>query len=69
MSVGSDAGGERMTAIYGVIETAELSRSNAEAYPRCVIDCAADHLVKRIAELLPENFHDIHTGLDRRLAA
>ncbi|MGH9482084.1 MAG: IS66 family transposase [Terriglobales bacterium] len=52
---GSDAGGERAAAIYGLIGTAKLNRLDPEAYLRQVLDRLADHPINRIAELLPWN--------------
>lgn len=52
---GSDSGGERAAVIYTLIETAKLNGLDPEAYLRSVIDCIADHPVKRISQLLPWN--------------
>jgi transposase len=50
---GSDAGGERAAAIYGLIGTAKLNGWDPEAYLRYVLDRIADHPVNRVADLLP----------------
>jgi transposase len=52
---GSDAGGERAAAFYGLIGTAKLNGLDPEAYLRQVLDRIADHPVNRIADLLPWN--------------
>src|SRR5271168_3111290 len=52
---GSDAGGERAAAIYGLIGTAKLNELNPEAYLRAVLSRIADHPINRIDELLPWN--------------
>jgi len=40
---GSDAGGERAAALYGLIGTAELNGLNPETYLREVLSRIADH--------------------------
>lgn len=52
---GSDGGGERAAVIYTLIETAKLNGLDPEAYLRRVINCIADHPIKRISQLLPWN--------------
>jgi transposase len=65
---GSDAGGERAAALYGVIGTAKLNGLNPEAYLREVLSRIADHPINRIEELLPWNLAAELTGNSRRAA-
>jgi len=53
--MGSDAGGERAAALYGLLETAKLNGLDPEAYLRDVLGRIADHPVNRVDELLPWN--------------
>jgi len=66
---GSDAGGERAAAIYSLTETAKLNALDPEDYLRQVLECIAEHPVKRIHELLPWNLTRIRARLDQRDAA
>ena len=52
---GSDAGGERAAALYGLIGSAKLNGVDPEVYLRHVLSRIADHPINRIAELLPWN--------------
>jgi transposase len=55
MFMGSDAGGERAAAMYGLVETAKLNGLDPEAYLREVLSRIAEHPINRIEELLPWN--------------
>jgi transposase len=50
---GSDAGGERAAALYGLIGTAKLNGLDPESYLREVLSRIADHPINRVGELLP----------------
>ena len=52
---GSDSGGERAAAMYGLIGTCKLNGINPRAYLEYVLTHIADHPVNRIDELLPWN--------------
>jgi transposase len=65
---GSDTGGERAAAIYGLIGTAKLNGLNPEAYLREVLSRIADHPINRIEELLPWNLAAELTAKSSRAA-
>ena len=52
---GSDAGGERAAAFYGLLGTAKLNGMDPEGYLRTVLERIAEHPINRIDELLPWN--------------
>jgi transposase len=66
---GSDTGGERAAAIYGLIETAKLHGLDPEAYLRHVLERIASHPGNRVHDLSPWNVTGIRLRLDQRLAA
>ena len=53
---GSDAGGQRVAAIYSLIETCNLNAIDPESYLRDILARIADHKINRITELLPWNW-------------
>jgi transposase len=63
---GSDAGGERAAAIYGLTGTAKLNGLNPEAYLREVLSRIVDHPINRIEKLLPWNLAAEVVGNSRR---
>jgi hypothetical protein len=64
--LGSEAGGERAAILYTVLESAKLGGLDPEVYLADVIDrMAKGHPIKRLAELLPWNWH----GQPAKLAA
>ncbi len=54
---GSDTGGERAAAIYGLIGSAKLNGLDPEAYLREVLTRIPHHPINRIDELLPWNLN------------
>lgn len=50
---GSDAGGERVAAIYSLVGTAKLNGIDPQAYQRFVLERIAEHPINRVDELLP----------------
>jgi transposase len=54
---GSDEGGHRAAAIYTLIETAKLNDIDPQAWLADVLARLPDHPAKRIADLLPWNWH------------
>lgn len=65
---GSDAGGERAAAMYGLIGSAKLNELDPEAYLRQVLERIADHPIHRISELLPWNIDSASTAAEASLA-
>ena len=59
---GSDAGGERAAAIYGLLGSAKLNGHNPEAFIRAVLERIADHPINRIHEFLPWNLQATHSN-------
>jgi transposase len=55
---GSDEGGRRAATIYTLINTAKLNGVDPQAWLTHVLGSIADHPAKRIADLLPWNWHD-----------
>jgi transposase len=54
---GSDSGGRRAAAIYALIQTCKLNDVDPRAWLADVLARIADHPARRIAELLPWNWH------------
>ena len=52
---GSDSGGERAAAMYGLIGTCKLNSINPRAYLEYVLTHIADHPVKPVSEHLSWN--------------
>ncbi|MDO3615299.1 IS66 family transposase [Ralstonia pseudosolanacearum] len=52
---GSDSGGERAAAMYGLIGTCKLNGIDPRAYLTYVLTHIADHKIHRVEELLPWN--------------
>ena len=50
----------RAAAIYSLIESAKLNGRNPQHYLAGVLACIADHLARRIAELLPWNWQPLN---------
>jgi transposase len=64
--LGSDAGGERASVIYTVLQSAKLNGLDPEAYLADVIDrMAKGHPINRLSALLPWNW----TQAEIKLAA
>ena len=55
---GSDEGGRRAAAIYTLVNTAKLNDLDPQAWIADVLGRIADHPARRIADLLPWNWHD-----------
>jgi IS66 C-terminal element len=60
---GSDAGGKRAAAIYGLIETAQLSGLDPEACLRYVLTHIDEQPINQVAELLPGRITDKLTAM------
>ena len=52
---GSDAGGERVAAMYSLIGTAKLNGLDPQAYLRYILERIAEHPINRVEKLLPWN--------------
>ena len=53
---GSDRGGQRAAAMYGLIVTAKMNDIDPQAWLADVLACIAEHPAKRIDDLLPWNW-------------
>lgn len=53
---GSEQGGHRAASIYSLVETAKLNGVTPQAWLADTISRIADHLARRVAELLPWNY-------------
>ena len=65
---GSDAGGERAAAMYGLIGSAKLNGLDPEGYLRTVLERIADHPISKVDQLLPWNILP-ELPIEARLAA
>jgi hypothetical protein len=54
---GSDAGGERASCLYTLIETAKMNGVDPQPWLTDVIGRIASHPIKRIDELMPWNWN------------
>jgi transposase len=67
--VGSDQGGDRAAALYTMIETCKLNGVDPEAYLCDLLGRLATHPAKRIHELLPWVWAEMHPARDSAQAA
>ena len=66
---GSDAGGERVAAIYSLVGSAKLNGLDPQAYLRHVLTHIADHSSHQINELLPWNVAATLAPVEQKIAA